>query len=182
MTMESPFQSVGLAPNLMPNPPPSMPETPSISDATATLSPFSEPQNVESIIKQLVLDRPLKLFIPNREKYPEWEFRIINSIPAEIVDANNKGWRQVTDEKLVALFDGLHAGVDKTGKAYRPLLFARSKKIGEHVMRQQRMKLSSIYAGMDPSNKELDGKYTSGVDKKDGTFGNFTGWGFRIRA
>jgi hypothetical protein len=71
--------------------------------------------------------------------------------------------------------------VDKTGKAYRPLLFARSKKIGEHVMRQQRMKLSSIYAGMDPSNKELDGKYTSRVDKKDGTFGNFTGWGFRIR-
>ncbi len=34
---------------------------------------------------------------------------------------------------------------------------------------------------MDPSNKDLAGKYTSNVDAKDGTKGQFTGAGFRIK-
>jgi hypothetical protein len=158
-----------------------MPEAPGPGDATAALSPFSEPQNIDSIMAQLVLDRPLKLYIPNREKYPDWEFRIINSIPQEIADANNKGFRRVDDPELSGLFDDLVAGTDKTGKAFRPLLFARSRVVGEHIRKQNRKKLQSLYAGMDPRNKDLGGKYTGNVDEKDGTKGQFSGAGFRIR-
>jgi hypothetical protein len=177
----SPFPGSGLTPNLIPNPAPNMPDTPGPGDATVALSPFNEPQNIDSIMAQLVLDRPLKLYIPHREKYSEWEFRIINSIPQEIADANNKGFRHVTDPELSKLFDDLVAGTDKTGKAFRPLLFARSKVVGEHIRKQYRQKLQSIYAGMDPRNKDFSGKYTSSVDEKNGTKGQFTGAGFQIR-
>jgi len=178
----SPFPGAsGLSPNLVPNPPPEMPDAPGPGDAAAALSPFNEPQDIDSIMAQLVLDRPLKLYIPHRENYPEWEFRIINSIPQEIADANNKGFRHVTDPELSKLFDDLVAGTDKTGKAFRPLLFARSKVVGEHIRKQHRQKLQSLYAGMDPRNKDLNGKYTGNVDEKDGTKGQFSGAGFQIR-
>jgi hypothetical protein len=176
------FPGFGISPNLIPDPPPSMPEAPGASDATAGLSPFSKPQDVDSIIKQLNLDRPLKLYIPNMHNYPGWEFRVINSVAHEIADAHNKGFEPVTNEELVKLFDNLVAGVDKEGKAFRPLLVSRPTKVGDHVRRQNRLKLQSLYAGMDPANKEFSGKYTHKVDKKDGTFGQFSGWGFRIRA
>ena len=181
MSLDTPFPGAGLTPNLIPNPAPDMPDVPGPGDATASLSPFSEPQDIESIKAQLVLDRPLKLYIPNRQDYPEWEFRIINSIPQEIADAHNKGFRQVTDEKLTRLFNDLVAGTDKEGKAFRPLLFARSTKIGEHIRKQNRKKLQSLYAGMDPRNKDLNGRYTGNVGDKDGTKGQFSGPGFRIR-
>ena len=147
MTMDNPFQ--GLPPNLVPNAPPGTPEAPGPGDAMAALSPFSEPQDIASIIAQLKLDRPLKLYIPDREKYPEWEFRIINSIPQEIADAHNKGFKQVSSPELVKLFDNLVAGTDKEGKAFRPLLFARPTQVGEHVRKLHRRQLQSLYAGMD---------------------------------
>jgi hypothetical protein len=175
----SPFP--GITPNLIPNPQPEIPEAPGAGNATAALSPFSEPQDVNSIMAQLVLDRPLKLFIPNREKYKGFEFRIINSIPQEIADANNKGFRHVTDPDLTKLFDDLVAGTDKNGKAFRPLLFARSSVIGDHIRKQNRQKLQSLYAGMDPRNKDLNGKYTGNVGDRDGTKGQFTGAGWQIR-
>ncbi len=175
-----PFQP-GLPPNLIPNPPADIPEAPGAGNATAALSPFSEALDVDAIIAQLSLDRPLKLYIPDREQYPEWEFRIINSIASEIADAKNKGFREITDQKMVGLFSELVAGTDKDGKAFRPLLFARPKKVGEIVRKRQRAQLQSLYAGMDPANKELGGKYTSNVDKKDGTFLERQGAPWRIR-
>ena len=181
MALDSPFPNSGLTPNLIANPPPDMPDAPGPGEATASLSPFNEPQDVDSIIRQLVLDRPLKLHIPNKERYPSWEFRIINSIPQEIADAHNKGFRQVTDPELTKLFNDLVAGTDKEGKAFRPLLFARSTVVGSHIRKQNRQKLQSLYAGMDPRNKDLNGKYTSSVDDKELTKGQFSGAGFRIR-
>jgi len=41
--------------------------------------------------------------------------------------------------------------------------------------------LQSLYAGMDPRNKDMGGKYTSNVDARDGTKGQFSGPTFRIR-
>lgn len=185
MTVANPFQNAnpngGLSPNLIPNPPGEIPEAPGAGDATATLSPFSEAQDIDSIISRLVLDRPLKLYIPNRERYPEYEFRIINSIPHEIADAHNKGYKQVSDPELVKLFVDLVAGTDKDGKAYRPILCARPKKVGEHIRRRNRMQLASLYAGMDPKQKDLSGKYTMNVDPRDGTKGEFSGAHWRIR-
>jgi len=172
----------GLNPVLMPHPPADIPEAPAPQDATAALSPFSQAQDVDAIIANLTLDRPLKLFIPNKEKYPDWEFRIINSIPGEIADAHNKGFKEVDDPELTKLFRDLVAGTDKDGRAFRPILCARPKKVGDHVRRQHRLQLSSLYAGMDPSNKELNGRYTANVDAKDGTKGQFSGPGFRIKA
>lgn len=177
--MTNPFNN--LAPNLIPNPPGEVPEPPGAADAMAGLSPFNEPLDTETIIRNLTLDRPLKLFIPDREKYPEWEFRIINSIPGEIAAAHNKGFKEVSDEKLVGLFRDLVAGTDKEGKAFRPILVARPKAVGDHVRRQHRLQLRSLYAGMDPSNKDLSGKYTTNVDAKDGTKGHFHGDGWRIK-
>ncbi len=178
---DTPFPGAGLSPNLVPNPPADIPEAPGPGDAVKSLSPFTEAQDVDAIIAQLTLDRPLKLYIPNREKYTEHDFRIINSIPQEIADAHNKGWREVTDPDLVALFTDLVAGTDKTGKAFRPILCARPKAVTAHVQKQQRLQLRSLYAGMDPSNKEFNSKYAGGVTAKDGTFLNREGTPWRIR-
>jgi hypothetical protein len=171
----------GIPDALKPNPPPDMPEPQTAGDAMANASPFKEALNVDEIIKNLTLDRPLKLFIPNKEKYPQYEFRIINSIPHEIADAHNKGFREVTDPEMSALFRDLVAGTDKEGKAFRPILVARPKAVGEHIRKRYRVQLASLYAGMDPGNKDLSGKYTANVDAKDGTKGQFTGAGFRIK-
>jgi len=180
MSDNNPFQ--GLPPNLTPNPPGEIPEAPGAGDGMATLSPFSEAQDADSIIANLTLDRPLKLFIPNRERYPQYEFRIINSIPQELADAHNKGFREVTDPELVGLFSDLVAGTDKTGKAFRPILCARPKKVGDYVRKQQRLTLASLYAGMDPRNKELEGKYTENIKTGvDASKGSFSGQAFRIR-
>ena len=176
----NPFVS-GLAPNLVPNPPSDMPEAPGAGNAVKNLSPFSEPQDVDAIIANLTLDRPLKLFVPKAADYPEWEFRIINSIPQEIADARNKGFREITDPELTNLFTDLVAGTDKVGKAFRPLLFARPKRVGDHVRKVHRQTLASLYAGMDPAQKDMGGKYTENVDAKAGTKGSFTGAGFKIR-
>jgi hypothetical protein len=176
---DNPFQ--GLPPNLIPNPPGEIPGPSEAGDAVARLSPFSEALDVDAIIANLTLDRPLKLYIPNKERYPEYEFRIINSIPHEIADAHNKGFREVTDPELSALFTDLVAGTDKQGKAFRPLLVARPKKVGDHIRRRNRIQLQSLYAGMNPANKDLSGKYTENVDAKSGTKGIFTGDGWRIK-
>lgn len=177
---DNPFP--GLAPNLIPNPPGEIPEASGAGDAMAALSPFKEALDVDAIIANLTLDRPLKLFVPGREKMPDWEFRIINSIPQEIADAHNKGWREVTDPKLAGLFTELVAGTDKTGKAFRPLLMARPKAVGEIVRQRQRAQLASVYAGMDPKNRELEGKYTENVKSgQDASKGQFSGPTFRVR-
>lgn len=184
MSDGNPFTgAAGIAPNLIPNPPGEIPDALGVGDAVASLNPFLEAQDVDGIIAQLTLDRPLKLFIPNREKYTGWEFRIINSIPQEIADAHNKGWRQVTEPDLVKLFDDLVAGTDKTGKAFRPLLFARSTKIGEIVRKRHRKTLQSLYAGMDPENKTegIAGKYTENAGRVGGSRGQFSGPAWRIR-
>lgn len=180
MTDHNPFQP-GISPHLIPNPPGEIPEPQEAGNAAAGMSPFSEPQDVDQIIQNLTLDRPLKLFIPNRDKMPDWEFRIINSIPGEIADAHNKGFKEVTDPEMVKLFRDLVAGTDKDGKAFRPILVARPKKVGDHIRKQQRMQLRSLYAGMDPRNKEFNSKYADTVGAADGTKGSFTGAGWDIK-
>lgn len=182
--MTDPFNPapVGDVPDfLKPNPPAPFPEAPGAGNAVEALSPFNEPQDVDAIIKQLVLDRPLKLYIPDREKYPQFEFRIINSIPQEIADAHNKGFKEVTDPKLTGLFTDLVAGTDKNGKAFRPMLMARPVAVGEVVRKRKRQELAQIYAGMDPNNVQIDGKYTDRVQDRNLTKGKFDGAGWRIR-
>jgi len=181
MTEENPF--AGLPDALAPHPPAPVPEPQAASDAMSNASPFKEPLDIDEIIKNLEIDRPLKLFIPRQimARFPQVEFRIINSIPSEIAQAGNLGFKEVTDPEAVALFNGLVAGTDKTGKAYYPLLYGRPKAVGRHIANLHRKQLASLYAGMDPSNKDLSGKYTGNVDAKDGTKGQFTGAGFRIK-
>jgi len=153
----SPF--AGLSENLIPNPPPEMPQAPAAGDAMANLSPFKDVLDVDAIIKNLTLDRPLTLYIPNREKYPEFQFRIINDVPQEKAEANRKGWRQVDDPELVELFQDKVSGIDKTGKIMRPILMARPKQIGEIVAKRHRQALRDLYAGMDPTTKQFNSKY-----------------------
>lgn len=173
---------LGLPPNLVPHPPSDMPEAPGIGDAMAAQSPFTEPQDINQIIANLTLDRPLKLFVPNKERYRDWEFRVINSIPTEIANAHNKGFREVTEPELVALFADLVAGTTKDGKAFRPILMSRPKAVGDHVRKRYRQELQSLYAGMDPTNKELDGKYTENVKTgQDASKAKFSGDFMRIR-
>src|SRR6185369_7336221 len=130
----------------------------------------------------LVLDRQLKLYVPGRQNYPNHEFRIINSIPQEIADAHNKGWREVTQPEFAGLFEDLVAGTSKDGKAFRPMLMARDKRIGKLVQERNRKELASIYAGMDPRNvNTLSGKYTDRVDEQGLSAGKFQGDGWRIK-
>jgi len=177
----NPFQS-GIDPALMVNAPGAIPEAPGPQGEAGGKSPFIEALDYDEIVRGLNLNRPLKLFIPNREMYPNWEFRIINSIPGEIANAHNKGFREVTNPEVAELFSDLVAGTDKTGKAFRPMLFARDKRIGEIARKRQRKELQSLYAGMDPKNKEFGSKYAIQVDKKDGHGATFEGAGWRIRA
>lgn len=172
----------GIAPNLLSNPPAERPEAPGAGDAMAGLSPFKEALDVDEITRNLVLDRPLKLYIPNRQDYPEYEFRIINSVPSEMGDAQNKGWKPVTDEKLTALFENLVSGKDEFGKAYRPILMGRPKAVGDIIRKRTRATLASVYAGMDPRKRELDGKYTENIQSGPGASkGSFSGDGWKIR-
>lgn len=183
MDTNTPFPGAGLPPHLTGGAPAEMPAPQEAGNAVKALSPFSEAQDIDAIMAMLTLDRPLKLHIPNREKYTEHDFRIINSIPGEKAAAHNKGWREVTDPDLIAGFDQLVAGTTKDGQAFRPLLMARPKKVTEHIQRQNRMQLRSLYAGMDPRNKagDITGKYTMPVDAKDGTFLNREGRPWTIR-
>ncbi len=154
----NPFEN-GLSPHLIPNPPTDMPQAPGAGDAMVALSPFKEAQDVDSIIAQLTLDRPLTLYIPNRERYPEHEFHIINDTAQEMAEATRKGWQPVDNPELVKLFQDKVSGIDKTGKITRPLLMARSKKIGEIVAKRHRKALKDLYAGMDPTTKQFNSKY-----------------------
>jgi hypothetical protein len=169
----------GIPDALKPNPPAAVPEPQTAGDAMANASPFKEALDVDEIIKNLTLDRPLKLFIPNKEKYPQYEFRIINSIPHEIADAHNKGFKEVSDPEMSALFRDLVAGTDKEGKAFRPILVARPKAVGDHIRKRQRLQLASLYAGMDPKNKEFQSAYAKNADTV--SEGSFRGPAFRIK-
>lgn len=177
----SPFG--GLAPNLTPTPPAAMPEAPEIGDAMASLSPFVKPQDVDQVIKQLSLDRPLPLYIPNRERYRGYQFHIINDTPKELAEAMRRGWQPVDDPALLELFEGKVSGTDKTGKITKPILVARDRHIGEHEDRMKRAKLKEQYAGLDPKNKRFNSKYAdSDAPKNSGdTRGQFGGAFWRIR-
>jgi hypothetical protein len=179
---DNPFQP-GLPSNLMVNAPGEIPEAPGVQGVAGGKSPFAETLDYDEIIKNLNLNRPLKLYIPNREQYPDWEFRIINSIPGEIADAHNKGFREVTSPEVAELFKDLVAGSDKTGKVFRPVLVARPKKVGEIVRKKQRLQLQSLYAGMDPKNKEFGSSRVENITAgPDASKGNFNGAGWRIKA
>lgn len=179
--MSNPWETSGTPEFLQPNPPSPVPEPQSAGDGMTGTLPFVEPQDHDSSIRNLILDRPLKLFIPRNLMHAEYEYRIINSIPSEIADAHNKGFKAVTNPEVAVLFNDLVAGTDKDGKAFRPILCARPKVVGAHVRKRNRMTLASLYAGMDPSNKEFQGKYTDKVNAQAGTKGQFSGPAFRIK-
>lgn len=175
----------GLSPNLIPNPPGVMPEASNVGDPMASLSPYKEAQSVDDIIRQLVLDRPLKLYIPEeiKRQFPDFEFRVINAIPQEIADAQNKGFRQADDPRVSVLFDSLVAGTTKEGAAFRPLIFARPKQVGEVVRKRGRQQLRSLYAGMDPQKKDIQGggKYVQRQDGMGMSQADFSGGFWQIR-
>jgi len=177
----NPFE--GLPPNLTPNPAPDIPEAPGAGDATAGLSPFKEALDVDAINRNLVFDRPLKLQMPEQilRRYVDYEFRFINDIPAEYTAAHNKGFRKVDDPEVVALMADLVAGTDKVGKAFGVTLFARHKTTGEAFRKRHREQLASLYAGMDPVNREFSSKYAENAGKLGGTAGQFQGPALRIR-
>jgi hypothetical protein len=166
----------GIAPNLIPSPPPAMPMPWELPAAPAVKkSPFSTVQDYESIVQQLSLDRPLPLFIPNRHLYTEYQFRIINDTPQEYAVAHRRGFRPVDDPELVALFEGKISGSDKTGKLTKPVLMARDRRIGQHEMRLQRMKLDELNKGLDPKQRMFNStkaeNVLSGPDASAGKFG-----------
>lgn len=180
----SPFVPTGgLSENLVPNPPADIPEAPAVNDATASLSPFKEAQDVDTIISQLTLDRPLPLYVPNREKYSDFEFHIINDTPQELAEAMRKGFQPADDPELVKLFEGKVSGTDKTGKITRPVLMARSKRIGELIAKRNRQQLHDMYLSMDPRNRPFNSKYaeTDAVINAGVTKGQFSGAGWRIK-
>jgi hypothetical protein len=180
----SPFVPTGgLSENLVPNPPADIPSAPEVWDATASLSPFKEAQDVDQIIQQLTLDRPLPLYIPDRQRYADFEFHIINDTPQEVAEAMRKGWQAIDNPELVKLFEGKVSGVDKTGKITRPVLMARSRRIGELFAKRNRQQLHDMYQSMDPRNKSFNSKYadTEAVINSGATKGQFSGAGWKIK-
>lgn len=183
--MQTPFDPhAGLSPNLVPTPPADMPEVPSVAAPLEALSPFQQPQDYQSIIDQLSLDRPLPLFIPNRERYKGYQFHIINDTAQEMAAALRRGWRPVDDPELVKLFAEKVSGSDKTGRITRPILMARDKRIGDHEDRLKREKLAEQNKGLHPRNKTFNSKFVDPnltINSGD-TTGKFEGLGMgRIR-
>lgn len=165
----------GIAPNLIPTPPAAMPmpwETPSPAQI---LSPFSKPQDAASVIKQLSIDRPLPLFIPNRHLYPEHEFRIINDTSQEYAVAHRRGFQPVDDPNLKELFDGKVSGSDKTGRLTKPVLMARDRRIGLEELKLKRMRIDELNRGLDPTQRMFNSSkaenVVSGPDASKGKFG-----------
>lgn len=175
--------SDGLPPSLSPNPPAAAPEAPGPGDAMAGAAPFKDALDVDDIIKNLVLDRPLKLSMPHEmlAKYSGYEFRYINDIPHEYADAHRKGFRKVDDPDVIALLSNLVAGTDKVGKSFGVSLFARPKQVGDVIRQRHRQQLAGIYAGMNPENKQFSGKYTDNAGRHGGSAASFEGPAFRIR-
>ena len=160
-----------------------MPEIPEPGDAMKSLSPFAEPLDDEQIIKNLSLNRPLSLFIPNRERYLDHDFRVINDITAEYAKASRFGWNIANNHDLQDAFEGKVSGVDKTGKIMKPVLMSRSKRITETIQERDRQTLHDMYEAMDPRNKQFNSKYadTEPVINAGTTRGQFTGAGWKIK-
>ena len=180
----SPFVPTGnLSENLIPNPPAEIPEAPAIDDAMSALSDGNDPQDVDSIIANLTLDRPLPLYIPGREKFKDKSFHIINDDPQEFAEAARAHWKPTTDPYLLRLFEGKVSGVDKTGKIRRPVLMERDIRITQAYDKLKRQKLHDMYQGMDPKNKQFNSKYadTEAVINSGTTKGQFSGAGWRIK-
>lgn len=179
----SPFVPTGLAENLIPNPPADIPSSPETPDAVSMLTDASDAQDVDSIIAGLTLNRPLPLYIPEREKHPQMSFHVINDTPQELAEAMRAHWRPVTDQRILALFEGKVSGVDKTGKITKPILMARDVRITAAYDKLKRQKLHDMYASMDPRNKQFNSKYadTEAVINAGTTKGQFSGAGWRIK-
>jgi hypothetical protein len=180
----SPFVPTGGLPeNLVPKPPADIPEAPEAGDAMSTLADSPAEQEIKDIIASLTLERPLPLYIPEREKYQDKSFHIINSTPQEMAEAMRFHWRPVTDPALLALFEGKVSGIDKTGKITTPVLMERDIRITQAYDKLKRQKLHDMYAGMDPRNKQFNSKYadTEAVINSGTTKGQFSGAGWRIK-
>lgn len=180
----SPFvPSGGLPENLVPNPPADIPEPVEPGNAMEAVSPFSEPQNYESVVESLSLNRPLPLFIPNRDRYKEHDFHVINDSPQEYAAAARLGWQVADHYELKKNFEGKVSGIDKTGKITKPVLMARDKRITELLAKRQRQSLHDMYEAMDPRNKQFNSKYadTEAVINAGTTKGQFTGaWRIKV--
>lgn len=177
----NPFNNLGLPPNLVPNPPSEMPEAPGAGNADIFATEIPDAQDYDAIAAGIVHGRQLRLLIPNRDKRPDLEFRVINNLPHEIVEAERKGWRLHTGEDQAQYFQNVHAGTDKTGKAYNALLMSRAKGLGDAIRKHQRKHLQSVYAGMDPRNREFSGKYSENAGREGGSRGVFSGPTFSIK-
>jgi hypothetical protein len=180
----NPFVPSGSLPeNLMPHPPADIPEAPAAGDAMAGLSNGNEPQDIDSIIANLTLERPLPLYIPGRERFPEKSFHIINDNPQEMAEAMRFHWKPVTDQYMLSLFEGKVSGVDKTGKIMRPILMERDIRITQAYDKLKRQRLHDMYLSMDPRHKQFNSKYadTEAVINAGTTKGQFTGQGWRIK-
>jgi hypothetical protein len=175
--------SGGLSENLIPHPPADIPATPEMPDAMAFLVDSNGAQDIDSIIASLSLDRPLPLYIPERERHPHKSFHIINDDPQELAEAMRFHWRPTTDPRMLALFEGKVAGVGKTGNIRKPILMERDVRITAAYDKLKRQKLHDMYQSMDPRNKQFNSKYadTEAVINAGTTKGQFSGAGWRIK-
>lgn len=180
----SPFVPTGgLAENLIPNPPADIPEAPNLNDPFAAMDNTPEAQEVKDIIANLTLKRELPLYIPEREKYTNKSFHIINDEPQEIAAAMRLHWKPTTDPHLLMLFEGKVSGVNKSGKIMKPMLMERDIRITWAYDKLKRQQLHDMYQAMDPRNRSFNSKYadTEAVINSGTTRGQFTGQGWRIK-
>lgn len=180
----SPFVPTGgLSENLIPNPPADIPEAPEAGDAMASLPDTPEEQDIKDIIANLTLERPLPLYIPEREKYADKSFHIINDDPQELAEAMRFHWKPTTNPRLLALFEGKVSGVDKTGKIRRPMLMERDIRITYAYDKLKRQRLHDMYQGLDPRTRQFNSKYadTEAVINAGTTKGQFSGAGWKIK-
>src|SRR5579859_153290 len=146
--------NAGLPPNLIPTPQAEIPETTDVVDFSSDARyPFNKPQDVDSILKNITIERPLPLYIPKELKHPQMEYRVINDRPEEIAAAMRRHWMPVDRQELLELFEGRVSGSDKAGRLMKPILMARDRRIGMAETKLKRQKLGEQNQALDPRTK-----------------------------
>jgi hypothetical protein len=158
---------------------PEMPGPRTFEASSAKESPFAEPLDEEELVKNLMLDKPLKLTIPSFLDQVGYEYGFATTRPGGLAKWESKGWRKVDNIRVRDTFAHLHGGKDENGKEYGVVLMARPKSVAKFARRRSQQLYLQQQRDMHPKNKtlDIDSEYARVEDNRDVTKYNRSGFG-----
>jgi len=149
----------------------------------ASASPFKEALDVDEIIQKSDARQAAKVVHPEQRKNTRnTSSGLSTAFRTKLQTPTIRVSRKSPNRKWPHYSAILSPAPIKTARRSVPILVARPKAVGDHIRKALPRAARQSVRRHGPSNKDLAGKYTSNVDAKDGTKGQFTGAGFRIKA